>query len=311
MQNIYDHIYDLIGKTPLVRLHTFEKTHGAVAEIVAKLENRNPAGSAKDRVGMHMIQTAEKQGLIQPGATIIEPTSGNTGIGLAMVAAAKGYTCIFTMPDTMSEERINLLKAYGAQIILTPGAEGMNGAIQKAEELHRQIPGSWIPGQFENPANPEVHYLTTGPELWADADGRVDIFVAGAGTGGTIAGTAKYLKEQDTSVKIVAVEPAASPVLSGGEAGPHELQGIGAGFIPAVLDTTLIDEIMPIEADDAFAAARELARTEGILVGISSGAAAYAAMQLACKPENAGKRIVVILVDSGERYLSTRMFREE
>ena len=311
MQNIYDHIYDLIGKTPLVRLHTFEKTHGAVAEIVAKLENRNPAGSAKDRVGMYMIQTAEKQGLLQPGATIIEPTSGNTGIGLAMVAAAKGYTCIFTMPDTMSEERINLLKAYGAQIILTPGAEGMNGAIQKAEELHRQIPGSWIPGQFENPANPEVHYLTTGPELWADADGRVDIFVAGAGTGGTITGTAKYLKEQDTSVKIVAVEPAASPVLSGGEAGPHELQGIGAGFIPAVLDTTLIDEIMPIEADDAFAAARELARTEGILVGISSGAAAYAAMQLACKPENAGKRIVVILVDSGERYLSTRMFREE
>ena len=311
MQNIYDHIYDLIGKTPLVRLHTFEKTHGAVAEIVAKLENRNPAGSAKDRVGMHMIQTAEKQGLIQPGATIIEPTSGNTGIGLAMVAAAKGYTCIFTMPDTMSEERINLLKAYSAQIILTPGAEGMNGAIQKAEELHRQIPGSWIPGQFENPANPEVHYLTTGPELWADADGRVDIFVAGAGTGGTITGTAKYLKEQDTSVKIVAVEPAASPVLSGGEAGPHELQGIGAGFIPAVLDTTLIDEIMPIEAEDAFAAARELARTEGILVGISSGAAAYAAMQLACKPENAGKRIVVILVDSGERYLSTRMFREE
>ena len=308
MQNIYDHIYDLIGKTPLVRLHTFEKTHGAVAEIVAKLENRNPAGSAKDRVGMHMIQTAEKQGLIQPGATIIEPTSGNTGIGLAMVAAAKGYTCIFTMPDTMSEERINLLKAYGAQIILTPGAEGMNGAIQKAEELHRQIPGSWIPGQFENPANPEVHYLTTGPESWADADGRVDIFVAGVGTGGTISGVGKRLKEYNSDVKIIAAEPASSPVLNGGKSGAHKIQGIGAGFIPAIYNASVVDEVIDVKDDSAILAARNVAAEEGLLVGISSGAALSAAVEIAKRPENQDKNIVVLLPDTGERYLSTELY---
>ena len=310
MEHIYEHAYELIGHTPLLRLRTWERAHGACAEIVAKLENRNPAGSAKDRVAMRMIEAAEQAGLLKPGATIIEPTSGNTGIGLAFVAAARGYSCIFTMPDTMSRERIQLLRAYGAKIVLTPGAQGMNGAIQKAEELHGQIAGSFVPGQFDNPANPAAHFDSTGPEIWEDAGHRVDFLVAGVGTGGTITGTGKFLKAQDPGVRVVAVEPTDSAVLSGKPAGPHALQGIGAGFVPKVLDREVLDEILPVEAEDAYAAARELARTEGVLVGISSGAAAHAAMQLAKRPENAGKRIVVVLVDSGERYLSTKLFQE-
>ncbi len=310
MEHIYEHAYELIGHTPLLRLRTWEQAHGACAEIVAKLENRNPAGSAKDRVAMRMVEEAERTGALKPGATIIEPTSGNTGIGLAFVAAARGYSCIFTMPDTMSRERILLLQAYGAQIVLTPGAQGMAGAIQKAEELHGQIEGSFIPGQFDNPANPAAHFAATGPEIWEDAGHRVDFLVAGVGTGGTITGTGKFLKMQDPGIRVVAVEPADSAVLSGKPAGPHALQGIGAGFVPKVLDRTVLDEVLPVEAEDAYAAARELARTEGVLVGISSGAAAHAAMQLAKRPENAGKRIVVVLVDSGERYLSTKLFQE-
>ena len=311
MENIYEHAYELIGNTPLIRLRQFAQLHGAKAEMIAKLESRNPAGSAKDRVARQMIEAAEAEGKLQPGATIIEPTSGNTGIGLAFVAAAKGYHCIFTMPDTMSVERIKLLQAYGAEIVLTPGALGMAGAIQKAEELHRQIKKSMIPGQFVNPANPAAHYHTTGPEIWKDTQGKIDIFVAGVGTGGTITGTGKYLKEKNPQIRIVAVEPATSAVLSGKPAGPHELLGIGAGFIPEVLDREIIDEVLAVEADDAFACARELAQKEALLVGISSGAAACAALQLAQRPENAGKRIVVLLVDSGERYLSTRMFAQE
>lgn len=310
MEHIYEHAYELIGHTPLLRLRKWERVHGARAEIVAKLENRNPAGSAKDRVAMRMVEEAERTGALKPGATIIEPTSGNTGIGLAFVAAARGYSCIFTMPDTMSRERILLLQAYGAQIVLTPGSQGMAGAIKKAEELHGQIAGSFVPGQFENPANPAAHFAATGPEIWEDAGHRVDFLVAGVGTGGTITGTGKFLKEQNPGIRVVAVEPADSAVLSGKPAGPHALQGIGAGFVPKVLDRTVLDEVLPVEEEDAYVAARELARTEGVFVGISSGAAAHAAMQLAKRPENAGKRIVVVLVDSGERYLSTKLFQE-
>lgn len=310
MEHIYEHAYELIGHTPLLRLRKWERAHGARAEIVAKLENRNPAGSAKDRVAMRMVEEAERTGALKPGATIIEPTSGNTGIGLAFVAAARGYSCIFTMPDTMSRERILLLQAYGAQIVLTPGSQGMAGAIKKAEELHGQIAGSFVPGQFENPANPAAHFAATGPEIWEDAGHRVDFLVAGVGTGGTITGTGKFLKEQNPGIRVVAVEPADSAVLSGKPAGPHALQGIGAGFVPKVLDRTVLDEVLPVEEEDAYVAARELARTEGVFVGISSGAAAHAAMQLAKRPENAGKRIVVVFVDSGERYLSTKLFQE-
>ena len=310
MEHIYEHAYELIGHTPLLRLRKWERVHGARAEIVAKLENRNPAGSAKDRVAMRMVEEAERTGALKPGATIIEPTSGNTGIGLAFVAAARGYSCIFTMPDTMSRERILLLQAYGAQIVLTPGSQGMAGAIKKAEELHGQIAGSFVPGQFENPANPAAHFAATGPEIWEDAGHRVDFLVAGVGTGGTITGTGKFLKEQNPGIRVVAVEPANSAVLSGKPAGPHALQGIGAGFVPKVLDRTVLDEVLPVEEEDAYVAARELARTEGVFVGISSGAAAHAAMQLAKRPENAGKRIVVVFVDSGERYLSTKLFQE-
>ncbi len=310
MEHIYEHAYELIGHTPLLRLRKWERVHGARAEIVAKLENRNPAGSAKDRVAMRMVEEAERTGALKPGATIIEPTSGNTGIGLAFVAAARGYSCIFTMPDTMSRERILLLQAYGAQIVLTPGSQGMAGAIKKAEELHGQIAGSFVPGQFENPANPAAHFAATGPEIWEDAGHRVDFLVAGVGTGGTITGTGKFLKEQNPGIRVVAVEPADSAVLSGKPAGPHALQGIGAGFVPKVLDRTVLDEVLPVEEEDAYVAARELARTEGVFVGISSGAAAHAAMQLAKRPENAGKRIVVVFVDSGERYLSTKLFQE-
>ena len=310
MEHIYEHAYELIGHTPLLRLRKWERVHGARAEIVAKLENRNPAGSAKDRVAMRMVEEAERTGALKPGATIIEPTSGNTGIGLAFVAAARGYSCIFTMPDTMSRERILLLRAYGAQIVLTPGSQGMAGAIKKAEELHRQIAGSFVPGQFENPANPAAHFAATGPEIWEDAGHRVDFLVAGVGTGGTITGTGKFLKEQNPGIRVVAVEPTDSAVLSGKPAGPHALQGIGAGFVPKVLDRTVLDEVLPVEEEDAYVAARELARTEGVFVGISSGAAAHAAMQLAKRPENAGKRIVVVFVDSGERYLSTKLFQE-
>ena len=310
MEHIYEHVYELIGHTPLLRLRKWERVHGARAEIVAKLENRNPAGSAKDRVAMRMVEEAERTGALKPGATIIEPTSGNTGIGLAFVAAARGYSCIFTMPDTMSRERILLLQAYGAQIVLTPGSQGMAGAIKKAEELHGQIAGSFVPGQFENPANPAAHFAATGPEIWEDAGHRVDFLVAGVGTGGTITGTGKFLKEQNPGIRVVAVEPTDSAVLSGKPAGPHALQGIGAGFVPKVLDRTVLDEVLPVEEEDAYVAARELARTEGVFVGISSGAAAHAAMQLAKRPENAGKRIVVVFVDSGERYLSTKLFQE-
>ncbi|MBQ8684211.1 MAG: cysteine synthase A [Clostridia bacterium] len=301
---------DLIGGTPLLELHNLCEAHGLQATLLAKLEGMNPAGSAKDRVGAAMIADAEARGLLQPGATIIEPTSGNTGIGLAAVAAAKGYRVILTMPDSMSRERQLLLKAYGAQIVLTPGAKGMAGAIAEAQRLAAEIPGSFIPGQFDNPANPAAHYATTGPEIWADTDGQVDMFVAGVGTGGTITGVGRYLKEQNPAVQVVAVEPAGSPVLSGGEAGSHGLQGIGAGFVPAALDTTVYDQVMPVTEEQAYAAARELARREGVLCGISSGAALHAALALAAKPEYAGKTVVVLLPDVGDRYLSTPLFTE-
>lgn len=301
-------VTDLIGRTPLMELTNYEKNHGLKATLVAKLESFNPAGSAKDRIAKAMIEDAEKKGKIKPGAVLIEPTSGNTGIGLASIAASKGYRMILTMPDTMSVERRNLLKAYGAEIVLTPGAEGMNGAIRKAEELAKETPNSFIPSQFENPANPAVHAATTGVEIWEDTDGSVDLFVAGIGTGGTISGVGGYLKSRNPKVKVVAVEPADSPILSKGVAGPHKIQGIGAGFIPKTLNTSVYDEIIIVESDDAFAAGREIARSEGVLVGISSGAAVWAAAQLAKRPENEGKTIVVLLPDTGDRYLSTPMF---
>lgn len=306
---IYDSIEELIGSTPLVRLHHIESLYGLDAVLLAKLERSNPAGSAKDRVAAQIIAAAEQNGSLVSGGTIIEPTSGNTGIGLAAVGAAKGYHVILTMPETMSVERQSLIRAYGAKIVLTPGEEGMSGAVRKAEELQRATPGSILGGQFDNPANPEAHYRTTGPEIWADTDGQVDVFVAGVGTGGTISGTGKYLKEKKPGVKVVAVEPSRSPLLSRGHAGPHGLQGIGANFVPGNLDRTLLDEIMPVTDEDAYALGRELAQSEGLLVGITSGAAVWAAIQLARRPENRGRTVVALLPDSGERYLSTPMFQ--
>ncbi|MBS5602949.1 cysteine synthase A [Clostridium sp. AF18-27] len=310
MGTIYKGAIELVGKTPLVELVNLEKREGLKARLLAKVEYFNPAGSVKDRVGKAMIEAAEQSGELKPGAVIIEPTSGNTGIGLASVAAAKGYRMILTMPDTMSVERRNILKAYGAEIVLTPGERGMTGAIEKAEELAKEIPGSFIPGQFDNPENPKAHELTTGPEIWEDTEGCVDAFVAGVGTGGTITGTGRYLKKMNPAVKIIAMEPAESPVLSAGHGGPHKIQGIGAGFVPKVLDTGIYDEIVTVEDDDAFAGAKLLARTEGMLVGISSGAALYAAIALARREEYAGKTIVVLLPDSGDRYYSTPLFVE-
>ena len=305
----YKNILETIGKTPLVKINKL--TQDANATVLAKLEARNPGGSVKDRICLAMIVEAEKQGIIKPGATLIEPTSGNTGIGLAMVAAVKGYKLILTMPETMSVERRNLLKAYGAQLVLTPGPDGMSGAIKKAEELTANTPNSFMPQQFKNLANPKIHRETTGPEIWEDTDGKVDIVVAGVGTGGTITGIAQYIKPQKPEFKAVAVEPAASPVLSGGQKGPHKIQGIGAGFKPDVLKLDLVDEIFKVTDDQALLTARQLATKEGILVGISSGAAAYAAIEIAKRPENKGKVIVVILPDTGERYLSTVLFQEQ
>lgn len=307
---VFEKVTDLIGGTPLLELKNYEKANDLEATLLAKVEFFNPAGSVKDRIAKNMIDDAEAKGLLKPGAVIIEPTSGNTGIGLAAVAASRGYEIILTMPETMSVERRNLLKAYGAKVVLTEGAKGMKGAIAKAEELAAEIPGSFIPSQFANPANPEVHRRTTGPEIWADTDGKVDIFVAGVGTGGTITGVGEYLKSQNPNVKVVAVEPAGSPVLSKGTPGPHKIQGIGAGFVPDTLNTGIYDEIIPVENEDAFATGKALARKEGVLVGISSGAAVYAATQLAKRPENKGKIIVALLPDTGERYLSTPMFSE-
>lgn len=307
---VYQKITDLIGGTPLLELTNYEKANELNAKIYAKLEYFNPAGSVKDRIAKAMLDDAEEKGLLKPGAVIIEPTSGNTGIGLASVAASRGYKVILTMPETMSVERRNLLKAYGAELVLTEGAKGMPGAIAKAKELAEQTPNSYIPSQFTNPANPAVHLKTTGPEIWADTDGKVDIFVAGVGTGGTLSGVGAYLKSQNPNVKVVAVEPATSPVLSGGKAGPHKIQGIGAGFVPDTLNTDIYDEILPVQNEDAFATGRALARSEGVLVGISSGAAVFAAAQLAKRPENAGKIIVALLPDTGERYLSTPMFAD-
>ena len=306
----FDKITDLIGGTPILKLNNYIALNELPANIYAKLEYFNPAGSVKDRIAKAMIDDAEAKGALKPGAVIIEPTSGNTGIGLAAVAASKGYRIILTMPETMSAERRNLLKAYGAELVLTDGAKGMKGAIAKAEELAQQIEGGFIPSQFTNSANPTAHFNTTGPEIWEDTDGKVDIFVAGVGTGGTVSGVGKYLKSKNPNVKVVAVEPAGSPVLSKGVAGPHKIQGIGAGFVPETLDTKIYDEIIAVENEDAFATGRTLARKEGLLVGISSGAAVYAATQLAKRPENKGKNIVVLLPDTGDRYLSTPMFAE-
>ena len=306
----FDKITDLIGGTPILKLNNYIALNELPANIYAKLEYFNPAGSVKDRIAKAMIDDAEAKGALKPGAVIIEPTSGNTGIGLAAVAASKGYRIILTMPETMSVERRNLLKAYGAELVLTDGAKGMKGAIAKAEELAQQIEGRFIPSQFTNSANPTAHFNTTGPEIWEDTDGKVDIFVAGVGTGGTVSGVGKYLKSKNPNVKVVAVEPAGSPVLSKGVAGPHKIQGIGAGFVPETLDTKIYDEIIAVENEDAFATGRTLARKEGLLVGISSGAAVYAATQLAKRPENKGKNIVVLLPDTGDRYLSTPMFAE-
>lgn len=308
---VYESVDQLVGHTPLLELKRVEEAHGVSARILGKLEYFNPAGSIKDRIAKAMIDDAEAAGILKPGATIIEPTSGNTGIGLASIAAARGYQLILTMPETMSVERRNLIKAYGAKIVLTDGAKGMTGAIEKANELAAEIEGSFIPGQFINPANPAIHKATTGPEIWQDTDGTVDILVAGVGTGGTLTGIGQYLKEQNPEVKLVAVEPSDSPVLSEGRAGSHKIQGIGAGFVPEVLDTTLYDEVITVESDDAFAIGREIGREEGVLVGISSGAAVWAALELAKRPENEGKTIVAILPDTGERYLSTPMFAEE
>ena len=311
MKRIYTSVDQLIGRTPLLELTHLENELGLEAKVLAKLEYLNPAGSVKDRVGKAMIDDAEARGVLKPGSVIIEPTSGNTGIGLAAVAAARGYRVIIVMPDTMSVERRVVMQAYGAELVLSEGARGMTGAIEKARELAGEIPGSFIPGQFENPANPAAHRATTGPEIWADTEGQVDLFVAGVGTGGTITGTGAYLKEQNPAIRVIAVEPAGSPVLSGGKAGPHMLQGIGAGFVPEVLDTQVYDEVIPVKDQDAFAMGRLLGRKEGIMVGISSGAAAWAAIEAAKRPENRGKTIVVLLPDTGDRYLSTPLFAGE
>ena len=308
--NIYKNVTELIGGTPLMELVNYERKNNVEATILAKLEYFNPAGSVKDRVAKSMIEDAEKHGILKKGSVIIEPTSGNTGIGLASIAASRGYRLILTMPETMSVERRNLLKAYGAELVLTDGSKGMKGAIEKADELAKEIPGSFIAGQFVNPANPEAHFETTGPEIWRDTDGKVDIFVAGVGTGGTVTGTGKYLKSQNSDVKIVAFEPEGSPVLTKGVAGPHKLQGIGAGFRPDILDMNVIDEVLTIGDEDAFATGKKIAREEGMLVGITSGAAVFAATLLARRPENKGKTIVALLPDTGDRYLSTPMFAD-
>jgi len=308
MSHIYTSVAQLIGRTPLLELTNIEKNDGLKARVLAKLEGCNPAGSAKDRVALSMILDAEEKGILKPGSVIIEPTSGNTGIGLCSVAAARGYKCIIVMPDSMSMERRLLMTAFGGELVLTPGAEGMTAAIAKAEELAKGIPGSWIAGQFVNPANPKAHYLTTGPEIWEDTDGNVDIFVAGIGTGGTITGTGRYLKEKNPGVKIVGVEPADSPLLTRGVAGPHGLQGIGANFVPEILDTGLLDEVVTVNTEEAYTAGRRLGTEEGVLAGISAGAALHVALELAKKEENAGKTIVALLPDSGERYLTTAMY---
>ena len=310
MGKIYENVAELIGKTPLLHANNFEKKRGVEANIFAKLEYFNPAGSVKDRVALAMINDAEQRGILKEGSVIIEPTSGNTGIGLASIAAARGYRIILTMPETMSVERRNLLKAYGAKVVLTDGKAGMKGAIVKAQKLAAATPNSFIPSQFENPSNPQAHYESTGPEIWKDTEGKVDIFVAGVGTGGTVSGTGKYLKDQNPNVKVVAVEPATSPVLSEGHAGPHGIQGIGAGFVPNTLDTSVYDEVFTVTNEQAYETGRLIAHNEGMLVGISSGAATYAAIQIAKRPENKGKTIVVLLPDTGERYLSTPMFAE-
>lgn len=310
MSKIYRSASELIGRTPLLELTGYERKNNLKATILAKLEYFNPAGSVKDRIALAMIDDAERSGKLTPGSVIIEPTSGNTGIGLASVAAARGYRLILTMPETMSVERRNLLKAYGAELVLTDGSRGMKGAVEKADELAAELPGSFIPGQFTNPANPAIHRATTGPEIWDDTDGSVDIFVAGVGTGGTLTGVGQYLKGKNPAVKVIAVEPASSPLLSGGKAGQHKIQGIGANFVPEVLDTSIYDEVIPVSNEDAFAAGRALGRSDGILTGISSGAALWAAAELARRPENAGKVIVVLLPDTGDRYLSTPLFAD-
>ena len=305
---VYKTMRELVGNTPLLELTHLERAAGAQATVLAKLECMNPAGSAKDRPACEMLDEAERQGKLAHGATVIEPTSGNTGVGLAAACAARGYHAVCVMPDSMSVERRALLAAYGAEVVLTPGAQGMRGAIEKAAALAKETPGSFVPGQFVNPANPAAHYKTTGPEIWRDTDGAVDVFVATVGTGGTLSGAGRYLKEQNPAVRVVAVEPAGSPVLSGGKAGPHKIQGIGAGFVPDTLDTSVFDEVLTVRDEDAMETARAVARREGVLVGISSGAAAYAALTLACRAENAGKTIVALLTDTGERYLSTELF---